>query len=170
MASKPNIERLHELFRLDPERGLLIRKISVSSRAQSGEIAGSLHKASGYRFVNVDSVKYREHVLIWYMLYGEWLPRQIDHEDRDRGNNRPLNLRRATESQQRQNMAIRCDNTTGARGVHFQAGAFVARVQINGEERYLGRFKRFEDAAFATRQARLQYYGEFAPSYDHEVR
>lgn len=170
MAQKPSRERLLELFRIDAEQGQMIRKVSTSSRAQAGDVAGTLHKASGYWIVCVDGVKYRQHVLIWFMLYGEWLPRKIDHEDRDRGNNRPLNLRRATESQQHQNMALRADNTSGARGVHFQAGAYVARVRIDGKELYLGRFKRFEDAAQTAKQARLAHFGEFAPSYDQEMR
>ena len=170
VAKKPTQERLLELFRLNAETGQLIRKVTTSSRARKGDVAGHLHQASGYMMVFVDGMKYREHLVIWCMLYGEWLPRKIDHEDRNRSNNRPGNLRRATESQQHQNTAVRCDNTSGERGVTFQAGAYVARTYVDGELHYLGRHKRLEDAAAAVRHARRSIYGEFAPSYDQEVR
>jgi hypothetical protein len=165
----PARERLNEIFRFDAEQGALIRKVSVSSRAQAGAMAGSLHKGSGYRVASVDGVIYREHVLIWFMIHGEWLPRRIDHEDRNRSNNRLGNMRKATESQQRQNTALRSDNTSGARGVHSQAGKFVARIRLAGKEEYLGRFTSLGEAAEAARNMRLKHFGQYAPAYDLTV-
>jgi hypothetical protein len=133
--------------------GVLIRKVSISSRARAGDIVGSTHKASGYRVISVDGVVYREHVLIWFMLHGEWLSRLIDHEDRNRGNNRPDNLSKAMEAQQRQNTALRRDNRSGYRGASLHAcGKARARVMIDGKEMHLGLFSSIEDAA-AARQA-----------------
>src|SRR5882724_10407931 len=113
MARIPTIERLNELLVLDPETGVLRWRISIGSRAMAGAQAGYLQKSSGYRLIGIDGIPYREHILIWFMLHGEWCPRLIDHEDRDRSNNRQKNLRKATEAQQRQNAALRSDNTTG---------------------------------------------------------
>lgn len=170
MAAIPTIARLNEVFRLDPETGVLWRRISTSSRAQAGTEAGYLHLASGYLMVNLDGALYRQHLLIWLMLHGEWCPREIDHVDRDRSNNRPANLRKASESQQRQNASLRSDNTSGYRGVTFQAGKYVARTYVDGKQVYLGCFESSEAAAEAARQTRLQHYGAYAPAYDHEVR
>lgn len=169
MGTIPTIERVREALRLDPETGVLWRRITLSSRALAGTQAGCLHKASGYRVVCLDGDIYREHVLIWYMLYGEWCPRQIDHEDRGRGNNRPLNLRKASESQQRQNTALRRDNSTGERGVslHKPTGRYAARLHVEGVMMHLGYFATVAAAAEVARAARLKHYGAFAPSYDH---
>lgn len=167
MAPVPSLDRVNEVFRLDPETGKLWWRISLGSRGHEEAEAGYLHKASGYWIVGLDGHRYRQHVLIWFMLYGEWCPRLVDHEDRDRGNNRPANLRKATESQQRQNAAMRNDNTSGERGVRRHAcGKHVARLYVNGKEKHLGLFTSFEAAREVVRAARLEQYGAFAPSYD----
>lgn len=169
MSRKPTIERLRELFILDIEAGRLMRRVSTSSRARAGEHAGSLHKASGYRIITVDGMRHREHVLIWFMLHGEWCPRLVDHEDRDRGNNRPSNLRKANESQQRQNTALRSDNSTGYRGVYPNNGRFSARIHVAGSPMYLGCFATVGEAGRAARDARLKHFGAYAPAYDHQA-
>lgn len=166
MAQAPSLERVQELLVLDVETGVLRWRKTLGSRALAGDVAGYPHKASGYWIIGIDGVRRRAHVLIWFMLYGEWCPRLIDHEDRDRGNNRPSNLRKASESQQRMNAALRSDNTSGERGVHWQAGAYVARARVDGVEHYAGRHKTVEEAAEAARKMRLKLFGEFVPAYD----
>lgn len=172
MSRKPSIDRLWQLFSLDVEAGVLRRRVSTSSRGRAGNLAGVLHKASGYRIVTVDGQKLREHVLIWFMLYGEWIPRRVDHEDRNRSNNRPSNLRKASESQQRQNASLRSDNTTGQRGVSVIAGGkyFMARIVMDGNAKYLGCFPTAVLAGEAARAARLKHFGSYAPAYDLETR
>lgn len=47
-----------------------------------------------------------------------------------------------------------CTSTTGVRGVTaHQDGGFVARTTVNGERKYLGYFKTFEEACDAKRRA-----------------
>lgn len=163
-------ERAHQLLRLDVETGILTWRVTLGSRAIAGERAGSLYKFCGYRFVSVDGQKYREHVLIWFMVYGEWLPREIDHRDLDRANNRPSNLRRATESQQRSNAKLRSDNKIGERGVHLHraSGLFAAAVRC-GPRRIVKYFPTIQEAANAARALRKEMFGQFAPSYDAGV-
>lgn len=171
MKSAPSIERLRELFILDVEAGKLVRRISTSPRWQAGQVAGFLHASEkqGYRWVTIDGAKYREHLVIWFMLYGEWLPRRIDHKDRDRGNNRPNNLRKSSESQQRQNAAKRSDNTSGFRGVSANNGRWTAEIWIDGKRTYLGCFGSPAEAGEVARQARLKHFGAYAPAYDHQA-
>ncbi len=165
--SVPDINRVNEVLRLDVETGVLYWRISLGSRAQAGMQAGYFHEASGYWFLKLDGVVYRQHVLIWFMLYGEWAPRLVDHKDRNRGNNRPSNLRKATESQQRQNKSMRNDNTSGHRGVYLHAcGKYGAEVWVEGKKIWLGLHVSKESAAEASRIARIQHFGAFAPSYD----
>lgn len=165
-------ERAHQLLALDVETGVLTRRLdSVPGRGiqlRAGDRAGYVHKASGYRYVGLDGNCYREHVLIWFMLHGKWLPRKIDHVDRDRANNRPTNLRVASESQQHMNTKVRSDNATGFRGVskHPLCEKFQAEVRMGGKKFYLGLFHTAEEAGAVARAERLKLFGEHAPSYD----
>jgi len=165
---QPSLGRVRELLRLDVETGLIYRRINSGSRGKADALAGSFHKASGYIIIGIDGVKYRAHLLVWLMLYGEWRPREIDHKDQSRSNNRPDNLRIATESQQRQNMSLRCDNTSGHRGVGFQAGKHTAELWVEGRKIWLGRYTTKEEAAEVARAARLKHFGEYAPAYDRQ--
>lgn len=63
----------------------------------------------------------------------------IDHIDCDKVNNQRNNLRVATETQQRYNMPLKSDNTTGYRCVRLDPrykGGHRAEVRINGRKEY----------------------------------
>lgn len=170
MASLPQtltFERAHEVLKLDVETGALTWRIRTGSRCKMGDRAGSFHKRSGYRFILIDGRKYREHILIWFMLHGEWRHREVDHHDRDRANNKPSNLRLADETLQRANTAVRCDSKLGVRGVHLHkaSGLYMARVTFRGS-RFTKYFRTMEEAAVAARDERLRVFGQFAPAYD----
>lgn len=161
-------DRAHEVLKLDPETGILTWKGAFGGRTTAGVRAGYVH-AGGYRWIKIDGRPYREHLIVWFMLTGEWCPRKIDHNDRDRSNNKPSNLRRASESQQRMNSSIRSDNTSGYRGVYFHKlrGKYVAEIRKLGIKHYLGLFETPEEAAAVARAKRAELFGAFAPSYDH---
>lgn len=160
-------ERAYEVLRLDVETGVLTWRENGGSRAREGQRAGSLYASCGYRFIRIDGIRYREHVLIWFMVYGEWLPRKIDHRDLNRSNNAPGNLRKADESEQRSNAKLRSDNALGERGVSFHraSGLYVASCEKGGK-RVVKYFHSVQEAAIAARQLRLEIFGQFAPAYD----
>ena len=168
MARIPSIDRLNEVLCLDPETGILTWKITLSPRAVAGKVAGCIEKRRKYVLVRIDGVLYRAHVLIWFMLHGEWCPREIDHWDRVTSNNRPSNLRKATESQQSQNKAMQSNNTSGYRGVTAAKDGcrWTAQYQLFGKNHYLGTFASKEEAAEVARIARLNAFSAFAPDYD----
>src|SRR6266699_193066 len=167
MARIPSIDRLNEVLCLDPETGILTWKITLSPRAVAGKVAGCIEKRRKYRIVRIDSVNYMAHVLIWFMLHGEWCPREIDHWDRVTSNNRPSNLRKATESQQSQNKAMQRNNTSGYRGVTAAPnGKWIAQYQLHRKNHNLGTFETKEEAAEVARLARLNAFSAFAPDYD----
>lgn len=162
-------DRANELLRLDPETGVLYWRVTYSAHAQAGKAAGCLHKASGYWIVCIDKKHYRAHLVIWLMLYGEWRPREIDHKDRNRSNNRPTNLRLASESQQRSNAKLRSDNALGLRGVSFhkKLGLYAAEVR-HRDHRFVKYFHSAEEAAVAAQAERLRVFGQFAPLSDQQ--
>lgn len=54
--------------------------------------------------------------MAWGFVHGEYPEFEIDHKDRNRGNNAIDNLRPATRSQQIQNRDFTAYNTSGAGG------------------------------------------------------
>jgi hypothetical protein len=164
-------ERAYEVLHLDVETGVLTWRVRTGSRTKVGQRAGWVHqsKGQGYRWVSIDGKKYHEHVLIWFMLYGEWAPRKIDHHDLNRANNKPSNLRKADESQQRSNAKLRSDNALGERGVSFHtaSGLYMAEVRYR-DYRFVKGFHTAAEAAIAARAERLRVFGKFAPSIDQQ--
>lgn len=84
-------------------------------------------------------------------------PRQVDHEDRDRLNNRRSNLRLATGAQNAQNQTSR-GGTSRHRGVYFcsTTGRWRAVAKLAGRSYHLGRFDSEEDAAYVAAEWRRQ--------------
>ena len=103
------------------------------------------------------------HRVIWQLLHGE-IPEglTIDHRDRNGLNNMPDNLRLATRQQQSVNQIKHSNNTSGFIGVYSASNKYMAKVGIDGIEKYLGVFDRPEDAALARDKVALEVYGDFA--------
>lgn len=90
------------------------------------------------------------HRLHWYMVHRE-LPKEIDHINRIKDDNRIENLRKVTRSQNRYNIKKRAGTSSKYRGVHFDKSKnlWVSRLTHNGEVIRLGRFKTEDEAGEA---------------------
>lgn len=89
--------------------------------------------------------------------------RKLDHEDRDRLNNRRLNLRPCSGSQNVANVAkVTRPTSSRFKGVVWTEGRWRAYVRVDLRRRWLGCFEREEDAARARDSAALEAWGEFA--------
>lgn len=153
-------ERVCELFEYD--NGQLIRKITVASNGKAGSVAGTLNK-DGYVQVSVDKRIYRAHRLIFLMHHG-YMPKLVDHKDRNRANNRIENLRAASSVQNGYNKSMQISNTSGYKGVSYckKTGKWQANISINGRIKFLGRFEFAEIAHLAYELAAAEHHGEFA--------
>lgn len=102
-------------------------------------MAGSVSEA-GYRYIGIGCKTYGAHRLAWFYMTGEW-PKEVDHQNRKRDDNRWSNLREATKGQQRQNQSIGRANKTGYLGVRqHRCGKFEANIGVEGRSVYLGLF------------------------------
>lgn len=155
-------ERLRALLSYDQETGVFTRLVSLRG-VNAGDIAGTLHKTSGYVYIGVDAKSYRAHRLAWLYMTGEW-PVEVDHKDRNRSNNRWRNLREATRSQNNANGKTRVDNSSGHKGINWVARVtrWRAYVTLNSKQHHLGYFLHKEDAITARVAAQKSTFGEFA--------
>lgn len=133
-----------------------------------GKEAGSAVK--GYRQIQIGHARnYYCHVLAWLYVYGEWRPKEVDHRNRDRSDNRIDNLRLATESENGCNKAMQRNNTSGVAGVHWlaQARRWQAVISKNGRKMWCKNFRTLDEAAEARRQMLPRIHGEFATECNH---
>lgn len=148
--------RLRELVNYNPDTGLMTWKISRNQKALAGTEVGH-QEAKGYRSACIDGKDFKVHRLAWLYVYGQWPKNQIDHLNQIKDDNRIVNLRDVTNSQNQLNIKIKSNNTSGLRGVHFDSRAKTWRAQIsrNGVRQTLGSFDTKEKAATARATAEV---------------
>lgn len=158
----PALSHLNWLFELDAERGVLIRRVTRGPRAPAGTVVGTVD-GKGYLHVNISGAFVRVHRIIFLMHYG-WEPDGIDHKDTDKLNNRPCNLRPASDQQNAGNINPPAHNTSGIKGVSLnsKSGFWHAQIKINGKQTYLGRRATKEEAAVLYAEAARKHFGAYA--------
>jgi hypothetical protein len=97
------------------------------------------------------------------MLHHGYLPKEIDHINGDRSDNRIDNLRAVTRSENQCNRGVLANNTSGYPGVswHKKSNAWLVRVMKDGKTRLQMYFKDFELAALVASEARDLYHGDY---------
>lgn len=117
-----------------------------------------LHE-KGYAVANHKGKKLRMHRVIMGATDPDDL---VDHRDRDKLNNRKLNLRMTDRSGNACNRHPNHARDNAFKGVYPNAGKFEARIKIHGKPKYLGRFKTAEEAAVAYNNAAKELHGDMA--------
>ena len=125
----------------------------------SKKIAGSL-LPHGYVRIAIQKQKHYAHRLAWLYVHGYAPPNSIDHIDMCKSNNRILNLRLATQSENAQNQLLRKNNLSGHVGVSFdkRAKKWSAYITLKRRKLGLGNYCRLIDAVNARKQAEFQYH------------
>jgi hypothetical protein len=141
-------ERLKELLHYCPDTGVFTWRVTRGGHVQAGRVAGTLKQ--GYGQIMVDKKHYYAHRLAWLYTHGVW-PSMLDHINRDKLDNRIVNLREVTWSQNGQNQTSDPKNTSGYRGVIWEKNRnkWRARIQVNRKLIHIGYFDTVEDAARA---------------------
>jgi hypothetical protein len=155
-------ERLRELLHYDPDTGLFTWKVDRRGTAKAGSVAGGPN-SDGYIQIRVLGKRYKAHQLAWLYCNGV-IPKEIDHEDTDKSNNRIKNLRPSTRSQNRANTKAACTNKSGFKGVslHKSSNKYIAQIKIKGKKKSIGYFDSPEKAHTAYCEAACDAFGEFA--------
>lgn len=167
---------LKECFTYEAETGVLrwkVRPLSHFAIERIGKMwntkfslreAGVVSTSDGYRVAAVFGRRYQAHRLIWLLVHGI-VPKEIDHIDHDRANNRLSNLREVSSEGNSKNMSLRSDNASGVTGVCWDKyrNKWAAEIRADGKHKHLGRFSDKADA-IAARQAANEKFG-FHPNH-----
>lgn len=153
----------HDQLEYAPDSPSCLRwKVSHRS-VMAGDIAGSFKKR--YWVVRHRKKQFPAHRIVWEMFNGQ-IPdgMEIDHIDRDSGNNRIENLRLASRVQNMQNTVAHKNNTSGVKNVSWskQDGKWRVQIRHDGKYKWIGYFSILADAAKAAEKARAEFHGKFA--------
>jgi len=159
------LDELQRLFDLDSETGILKWRVA-NGKAKAGDVAGRSAN-SGYILIGINCRNHYAHRIVWRMHHQTDIPpgMRIDHINCVVSDNRPGNLRLATQAQ---NMANRpgCNrnSSSGIRGVYWVKHRQKWRGVIMNLGKYIstGHFTTKEEAARAVESKRLELFGEFA--------
>lgn len=150
-------ERLKELLSYDKETGQFTW-LSARGNKKNGSIAGCIN-GIGYFKIGVDGAVYLSHRLAFLYVNGKFPDNQVDHINGERTDNRYLNIRLVSGSENHRNRGLQKNNKSGRIGVLFRnkRNKWVAQVTLNGKCRHLGDFDNIEDASKARQEAEKKY-------------
>lgn len=146
----PSLAELLEQLRYDSTSGKLFWNLrldgSNGAKSFNGKLGGKeAGTATGrnYLIIKIDGTPYYAHRLVWKLVTGNEVVGCIDHIDGNPGNNKFENLRDVTLAQNAWNTKLRAGNSSGFRGVSFnrKLEKWIARIRVDGEQKYLGIFE-----------------------------
>jgi hypothetical protein len=153
-------QRLQSLLRYDPDTGHFFW-LRPYGKARIGKPAGATNNL-GYKWIQIDYRLYQTSRLVWLYVHGRWPRTLLDHINRDRADDRLINLREATYSESVYNRKMQSNNTSGYKGVWRSRGKWRAKIEAEGKRFNLGTFNSKEEAFAAYQIAAEKLHGEFA--------
>jgi len=107
------------------------------------------------KYINGKRVAYLMHRVINKTPQGM----DTDHINRNKLDNRKINLRSCTRSMNLYNTPIRSDNKSGYKGISWNKGSrkWVVQIGIGYGKRFYKRYKTIEEAIFERRKAEIGY-------------
>lgn len=149
-------DRLKELMYYNPKTGVFTWRSDGKPRIKAGDKAGC--KSLGYITIRINRRNYKAHRLAWMYIYGGW-PKQIDHINHIKDDNRLINLREVTIQENGQNRLMNKNNTSGVMGVVWAnlKNRWQGQIKVGGKQIHLGYFLDKFEAVCARKSAELKY-------------
>lgn len=150
----PDIGMVREFLSYDPRTGELVWIKKPARGTNVGSTAGRVD-ATGYVVIGFCKSTYKAHRLAWFLMT-EDEPETIDHINGIKSDNRFVNLRPATPSQNLANREVS--------GAHFskKRGKWQSAIKVGYKSIWLGYFATEAEARAAYADAAKRFYGEFA--------
>jgi len=149
-------ELLKELLHYDPETGVFAWRYrdikfcknkalqTTWNKQFSYKICGHVRETNknNYCWIAVLNKVYRAHRLAWLYVNGNWPVNHIDHINGDGLDNRILNLRDVTNSENRKNGRLHPKSKSGYSGIYWNKinKKWIAQIGVDGKVKYLGSF------------------------------
>jgi hypothetical protein len=149
-------EYLHQVF--EYKNGGLYWKINKQAICV-GNKAGTIDYLRPYVRITLHGKRYQEHHLVFLMFTGV-LPKQIDHINGIKNDNRIENLRLCTNSQNQYNTKPK--NLRKNVSFYKRIGKWQVQLKINQKTLHFGYFEDVELADLVAHEARALYHGKFA--------
>jgi hypothetical protein len=105
------------------------------------------------------------HRFVFQCVYG-YLPKFIDHADRNKTNNTPENLRPANKNLNGHNYDRKIKKLLRGVSKTQQSDRYYSRIRNNGKTEYLGCYETEEDAHAVYCKRAKEIYGDFAVTED----
>ena len=152
-------EELKEVLYYDRDNGNFYWIKKINNKTQLGAIAGA--DKEGYRRISINYKTYRSHRLAFLYIIGRFPLNEVDHINRKKSDNRWVNLREVTHSQNQRNSSIKTKHTTGFKGVAKSGNRYMARIH----NKHLGSFKTAKEAHEAYKRSSLLLHKEYSIYY-----
>lgn len=164
-------ELLHELLHYNPDTGVFFWKVKRRPHFNPGDEAGGIDVRMGYVRIRINGTKYLAHRLVWLYVYGYFPADQVDHINGNRQDNRLVNLREATRTENARNRARRRDNSSGFTGVSFDNKSKKWQVQcsLHGRRTRIGGFTTPQEASKVYEQFIATHWGDFKPDISRRI-
>lgn len=158
------MDEILDYLSVNVEMGIIVWIVKPCDTIKIGVKAGSLN--TRYVEVRFKGKRFYAHNIVWRIAYGYW-PKMLDHKNRNKRDNRLVNLREATKSQNQYNRTIGKNNQSGYIGVSWKTsvGKWRASITVGYEYIELGYFDEIKDAVECRRQAAIHYHGKFSSEY-----
>ena len=172
----PPQELLNELLTYDPTTGVLTWKFRQehhfndptkvkSWNSRYGLLdAGYVSTKDNYIYVEIYKSTFVAHRLIWKLVHNE-SPDEIDHINGVRNDNRLINLRNVTHSENSKNITALSNNTSGRIGIYWnrRISMWCAQIKVDGATIPLGSYLAKEQAIQARKDAEQKH--NFHPNH-----
>jgi hypothetical protein len=155
-------EQLKAILNYDPLTGIFTWLISPTDHIKAGAQSGSINSC-GYWKIQYKGCSYLSHRLAWLYMTGNNTDYNIDHINGVKDDCRWINLREATDTQNKTNISKYKNNKSGFKGVSWEASRkkWIAQANFNGINKKLGRFDTPELASIAYEKFAIENHGDF---------
>jgi hypothetical protein len=146
------VDDMREHFSYDPLTGDIINiKRRMGLKPERVGFSALRPCVNGHFYVSFRRKVFLASRFAWALHHGEWPSFEIDHRDGDTHNNKLLNLRELTSSQQKRNR--KPYGKTGVKSTHIHQNGFRASLTVNKKRVDLGVFANLSDANSAVIEA-----------------
>ncbi len=167
----PPISTLREYFHYNPDNGELSWKKAAGRKIKPGRVVSN-KTSNGYIQVQLKGRMYTGHRIAWALFYGKDPgDYQVDHINGVRHDNRIVNLRLVTRSQNAANRKLHKNNTSGIKGVSWckYRKKWVAQI-VTGGKTYKRRFDSKAGAIAERYIAEIKHQGVYSSMMSRDIK